>query len=173
MSTDPKAYDSEPLHLFYRNPEKNSYAAPSRPTAVLGVHVAHKGFQAGSCLGFGIGTLVMLVRGRRGLKLLRGLTKVVAGTSTFGSAIGVSMAANKIQSLPKSEQQDGIEDRAFRIFHNRKQNRVDRFSCIGMGAGVVGGCLLLGLTPSAVVGGAGLGSVGAIVAHVAIPFEDE
>jgi len=80
----------------------------------------HKGLQLGGAIGASSSVLLALA-GPRGFRFVKRLVQITALTSTAGMATGVGGAVKKISSLPESEQQDGIEDRAFRIFHNRKQ----------------------------------------------------
>mmetsp|Transcript_33072 Transcript_33072/g.46161 ORF Transcript_33072/g.46161 Transcript_33072/m.46161 type:complete len:136 (+) Transcript_33072:266-673(+) len=121
----------------------------------------HKGLQLGGAIGASSSVLLALA-GPRGFRFVKRLVQITALTSTAGMATGVGGAVKKISSLPESEQQDGIEDRAFRIFHNRKQNLVDRYSCVGVGMGMIGGTVVCGLSLSGLIGGAGLGAAAAI-----------
>jgi len=42
------------------------------------------------------------------------------------------------------------------------QNLVDRYSCVGVGMGMIGGTVVCGLSLSGLIGGAGLGAAAAI-----------
>eukprot|EP00471_Norrisiella_sphaerica_P002940 CAMPEP_0184480812 /NCGR_PEP_ID=MMETSP0113_2-20130426/2323_1 /TAXON_ID=91329 /ORGANISM="Norrisiella sphaerica, Strain BC52" /LENGTH=176 /DNA_ID=CAMNT_0026859537 /DNA_START=199 /DNA_END=729 /DNA_ORIENTATION=- len=169
---DPKAVDDELMHVFYRNLDEKSYAAPSRASLVLGFHVAHKGLQAGGCAALA-SSAILAVMGPRGFKFFKRLTQISAITTTGGILSGLGLATKKIKSLPESEQQDGIEDRAFRIFHNRKQNQVDRYSLFGIGTGMIGGTVVMGLSYTGLIGGAGLGAAVGVLTCVATRTPDE
>lgn len=136
------------------DPSKNSLAH-------LASHVLQKGFQAGSVIGVLVVAPIMCYRSRS--VSLATINKAAAYSSCVGTVLSGTMLAAKMQSMD----QEGLEDRVYRLHYNAGQNRVDRFCQMG---GVVGGlaaATLVSSTPVQMIGGAAVGSFLAVGAHAA------
>jgi hypothetical protein len=148
-----------------------------RPHARLRLrfHIAEKGLQVGALLGPVAATVVHLIKQRT----LVGLDLAHLGRSAaIGSGLmcGVSIMAGEVQYAtaehyltPKMRisglDDDGIEDRVYRLHFNRGQNRVDKFAA----AGAVGGLVAYGAMKrdgKSAVGMMALGYGLGVIAHV-------
>eukprot|EP00208_Stichococcus_sp_RCC1054_P005581 CAMPEP_0206135778 /NCGR_PEP_ID=MMETSP1473-20131121/1045_1 /ASSEMBLY_ACC=CAM_ASM_001109 /TAXON_ID=1461547 /ORGANISM="Stichococcus sp, Strain RCC1054" /LENGTH=175 /DNA_ID=CAMNT_0053527863 /DNA_START=351 /DNA_END=878 /DNA_ORIENTATION=+ len=146
-------------------------AALEGNTQRLYVHVLRRGFELGAFGGIVIG-VPLLIRKRQANLAAQGVPILTAALQRIGSsalwtsaATGVGTAA-MIQFKPVD--QEGIDDRGYRLFYNERQNRTDRFSQVGV---LVGGAVAAALArpwaPGLLVGGAAIGAAAGVLAHVA------
>eukprot|EP00954_Amorphochlora_amoebiformis_P019472 1332899-Amorphochlora_amoeboformis.AAC.2 len=151
------------LHIFFRSIDPNSHAYPGYPTATLSSHVLLKGFQLGGFLALFTAPAYAIL----GYKDWAKLTARAAGySSIIFTSIGGIMLCAKIWSM--EDRKDGIEDRAYRIYYNQRQNSFDQASIVGATAGLImGRGLRIGGMET--LGVCGLASAGAILALRAAP----
>ena len=137
-------------------------------------HVTEKGFQLGSV----VGTAIVAPLAARRLKKNNGslagagptVLRAVATAALTGAALSAAIGAARVSSLKSSLSDDdfatGMQDRAYRLHYNRGQVRTDLFCEVGMAVG--GTAAMLAVSPAAwcVLGGAAMGSVGGLLAHV-------
>lgn len=99
-------------------------------------------------------------------------SRSILWSSLLGTGVGTAVAAERLHSLPA----DGVADRAYRLWFNAGQSRVDRSSAVG--AAVGGTSIMLwvagqgtggvALLPAAAVAmGFGLGTVAGVGMEVA------
>jgi hypothetical protein len=67
----------------------------------------------------------------------------------------------------KDMDQEGLEDRVYRLHYNKGQNRTDLFSQIGAAGGIGATAAMLKAAPLQVLGGAAVGTAVGVAAHVA------
>ncbi|KXZ44118.1 hypothetical protein GPECTOR_73g639 [Gonium pectorale] len=145
----------------------DEYVSPSSPAGYLMWHIIKKGWQAGSVVGVAavLPTMYLIRKVRDPTALLRALG--------YSAAIGT--AATGTLGVLKCTQidQEGFEDRAYRLHYNQGQNRTDAFSAAGAAVGLAAAALLLprGAPPlSYAMAAAGVSAVGTalgVAAHVA------
>ncbi|KNC85511.1 hypothetical protein SARC_02312 [Sphaeroforma arctica JP610] len=131
-------------------------------TEKLMAHIAVKGFQLGSVLGLLVVSPVALVRTGRWP------SRAKIGTWTMtGSVIGaIGASALGLGKKSTFETPEEIEDRVYRLRHNKGQLRTDRFWACGAVIGMLGGAAL----GSGVVGGLGLGQTFGTLAHIGTSY---
>lgn len=128
---------------FDRKIDEASYDAtslPTHPARVLSVHVAQKGFQAGSLAGLFLG--VPLVGYLRKIPLRSAWMRTMVPAPFIGGVVTLSMLYALDYSKPMGV--DGVDDRAFRIMNNTGQVKVDKYSTVGAAVGAAVGAISLG-----------------------------
>eukprot|EP01040_Poterioochromonas_malhamensis_P019291 gene19291-22753_t len=109
---------------------------PEYPGRVLFGHVTMKGMQLGSVLGcFSIPVVALVRKQSVGLSARTVFPLTVVG--------GLSIAYGKLYNsyLDGKLDADGVDDRAYRIIHNRGQVKVDQYTALGAMVGVFAGIL--------------------------------
>mmetsp|Transcript_9098 Transcript_9098/g.16370 ORF Transcript_9098/g.16370 Transcript_9098/m.16370 type:complete len:177 (-) Transcript_9098:39-569(-) len=154
--------------------EESDFDASVHPHWGLFKHVAVKGYQAGSLIS--LVAAVPILGFTTGLSL-NGILKWTAVGSFLGTGFSSTLGMFKINGL----QLDQVEDRVYRLHFNEGQVRVDKFSFYGasigavaFGAKEVSSVLKTSKLDSnsmksiglAVLGGAALGTVTAVVSHI-------
>lgn len=120
--------------------EKYSAAElPAYPARVLIAHVGMKGLQVGSTAGLFIG--VPLISYLRKIPVGVSWTRVMMASPVVGSVATLSLLYAKHYNTPMDE--DGVDDRAFRIMNNKGQVQADRYSIIGASVGAAFGAVAL------------------------------
>ena len=115
---------------FSRKINKDKYTSedlPEYPARTLAIHVGLKGVQAGSTLGLLLG--VPFATYWKKFPVQAAWLKIMAPAPFVGCAVSLMMLAAKHLSTPMDD--DGVDDRAFRILNNIGQVTVDRYSMIG------------------------------------------
>mmetsp|Transcript_93743 Transcript_93743/g.183802 ORF Transcript_93743/g.183802 Transcript_93743/m.183802 type:complete len:176 (-) Transcript_93743:29-556(-) len=112
----------------------DSTELPTYPVRTFVGHVAMKGVQAGSILGLAIG--VPLIAYLRKMPISKAWLKVMPIAPIIGTIGSLSLLYGKNATTPFGS--DGIDDRAFRIMHNKGQVKVDKYSVVGSVLGM--GC---------------------------------
>lgn len=135
---------------------------PEFPARVLLGHITMKGMQLGSVLGCFSIPIVALVR-----KQPVGLTaRTVFPLTVMG---GLTVAYGKLYKtyLDGKLDNDGVDDRAYRILHNKGQVKVDQYTAIGAMVGVIAGIAVSRGRPGSTLSSACFGIACGIVSHVA------
>lgn len=120
-----------------RKIDSTKYSAtdlPSYPVRTLVGHVALKGIQAGAVIGLVAG--VPLISYLRKLPFSQAWRRVMPITPIIGgmATLGLLYAKNLNEQMGAN----GIDDRAYRILHNKGQVKVDQRSIVG---GAIGAAL--------------------------------
>ncbi|KAI8466425.1 MAG: hypothetical protein J3K34DRAFT_433877 [Monoraphidium minutum] len=131
-------------------------------------HIAHKGFQAGSLIGLlGVAPALAL---RAGAVTADLVTRGAAYGALGGVALSLVLGVGKRATMDR----EGVEDRVYRLHHNKSQGRVDALCSVGSTVGLAAAALLLhqgasGRHPPAInlLGGAAAGCVAGLIAHMA------
>lgn len=135
---------------------------PEYPGRVLFGHVTMKGMQLGSVLGcFSIPVVAVVRKQSVGLAARTVFPLTVVG--------GLSIAYGKLYKsyLDGKLDADGVDDRAYRIIHNRGQVKVDQYTALGAMVGVFAGILISKGRPGSTLSSACLGIVCGITSHLA------
>ncbi|WIA30233.1 hypothetical protein OEZ86_000324 [Tetradesmus obliquus] len=152
------------------------FDATQSPGLHLYKHILEKGFQLGSILGVGVVaparaayTALWLKQPVEPLSLTR-----TAGATTLGAFVIVAIAgAVRVSKLD----QDGLEDRAYRLHYNKGQNRTDLFAQAGAVSGLAASAALLRGAASAsalhYLGYSAAGAAGGILLHVLTQPKEE
>eukprot|EP00877_Chromochloris_zofingiensis_P012775 jgi/Chrzof1/7751/Cz02g35130.t1 len=139
---------------------------PSQSAALrLYSHILQKGFQAGSIIGVGI--VAPILAYRQGSLDLALLTRAAGRGALWGTAATAVLGALKISQTD----QEGLEDRVYRLHYNEGQNRTDLFAQVGAVVGFAAGAALLGVgktAPINFVGSAALGATAVLIGGVYI-----
>eukprot|EP00210_Caulerpa_lentillifera_P001056 g1019.t1 len=139
------------------DPSKNS-------TFLLFRHITLKGTQLGSLVGCGLVLPLLTARGYfRGAPLnsqsaLKALTYSSIGGVIAADAFGVYKYIGM--------DQEGIEDRVYRLHYNEGQNRCDLFSLISGGLGAAAVPFILNRSPFSIIGAFTVGSAIGTIAHI-------
>ena len=122
------------------NPEKYSATElPAYPARVLITHVGMKGLQLGSTAGLIVG--VPLLSYLRKIPVGTSWTRVMIASPVVGGIATLSLLYAKHYNSPMDE--DGVDDRAFRLINNKGQVQSDRYSIIGASVGAAFGAVAL------------------------------
>ncbi|KAG2483971.1 hypothetical protein HYH03_017216 [Edaphochlamys debaryana] len=97
--------------------------------------------------------------------LLRALGYSCLGGMTASGTLG----AVKFSSIDE----EGFEDRAYRLFYNKGQNRTDGFAAIGAAVGFAAAAVLARQSGLGALGGAAVGTAVGVAAHVATQPAEE
>lgn len=122
------------------------------PLAEVYRHTLLRGAGIGSLVATVIGVPFLLYRGARGVQLFKRLGKgSLLGTGIGASGIGV-------QTYLRLRDQTDIQvwDRAYRLRHNEKQVRVDKWMYAGLAVGGLAGSLLTAPRMMAAIYGASM-----------------
>lgn len=111
---------------------------PTYPVRTVVGHVALKGVQAGSILGLVVG--VPLVSYLRKMPLKQAWVRSMTVSPILGTMAALTMLYAKHYNEPMGE--EGIDDRAYRIMHNKGQVRTDQYGMTGAAIGVAIGTLV-------------------------------
>ena len=149
---------------FNRKINREKYTSddlPAYPARILTIHVGIKGIQAGSVIGLVAG--VPIVSYLKKIPLRTAWFKVMPEAPLIGCAVALSLLAAKHLHTPMDE--DGVDDRAFRIVNNAGQVKVDRYSFIVGGIGAaVGAVTIRGFRP--ILASSATGVAFGVVFHV-------
>ena len=134
-------FDCKAMNLN-RIVDSKSYTAddmPVYPARTLMKHCAMKGLQMGSVFGVIAIPVISLLRRRE-------LVKSWKSNMPFYSLIGVGVGLSALYGSVYYKKIDvaGVDDRAYRIIHNKSQNEVDGYSHYGAIAGATLGILSTG-----------------------------
>ena len=131
----PLALSTLKLMDFDRKIDSRKYGdedLPTYPARTLGIHVATKGAQIGSLFGVLLATPAVAKFSK---KPVCSAWRIAVPISTvLGTTVALSMLYKKEVSGVLTE--EGVDDRAYRIFHNTNQRKVDRYSSIGAVSGM-------------------------------------
>jgi hypothetical protein len=121
---------------IFRKVDQSSYSSemPEYPTLVLLKHLAYRGMQVGAVVG------LLSVPPLKYLKkkwTVSYIFRTVVPAVSYGMGVG-AMAIPYAKGLDA----DGIDDRAYRLAHNEKQNRLDFYSTWGLAIGASAATLL-------------------------------
>eukprot|EP00882_Tetradesmus_deserticola_P005804 GHRQ01006111.1.p1 GENE.GHRQ01006111.1~~GHRQ01006111.1.p1 ORF type:complete len:160 (+),score=40.05 GHRQ01006111.1:417-896(+) len=149
--------------------DSEEYDTTRSPGFDLYVHILQKGFQLGSVLGVGAVAPARAAYTSLWLKqpVDPSLLARTAGATTLGAFTLVAVAgAVRVSNID----QDGLEDRAYRLHYNQGQNRTDVFAQAGAAAGLAAGAALLRGAAHAsalhYLGCSSVGAAGGILLHV-------
>jgi hypothetical protein len=106
---------------------------PVYPAKTLAGHVATKGAQLGSVVGLFVATPAVMKL--RKMPLIAAWAVAVPVSAAVGTSIALGMLYNKHYSGILDN--DGVDDRAYRIYHNPGQRTVDRYSAYGATTGLL------------------------------------
>lgn len=125
---------------IYRKSDQTKYPAgdmPEYPARILLQHVLEKGVQSGAVVAlFGLTPAYAYYAH---IPMAQSWLKFVPLSPLFGSLVAVGMIHAK-NNFGEAFTDEGVDDRAYRIAHNEKQTKVDKYSQIGAIAGAtVGG----------------------------------
>ena len=140
---------SEALNIF-RKADQSQYTdpVPTYPGRYLAIHVATKGLQLGSIVGL---VLTPIIAWRRKKAIVDVWRNFVPGATIVGTTFTSSMLYG--MDLKGGLTIPGVDDRAYRIAHNKGQVKVDQYSLIGFGTGAVVGTIVGGaIVPLACTG---------------------
>lgn len=122
----------------------SSTELPTYPVRTLVGHVAIKGVQAGAFLGLVVG--VPVISYLRKLPLKQAWRKVMPIAPVVGTFLSLAGLYGLNYSKPMGV--DGIDDRAFRIMHNKGQVSQDQCSIVGGAVGAAFGTVVVpGVVP--------------------------
>ena len=127
--------------VFFRKINDQKYTdadLPMYPVKTLVTHVAMKGVQLGSI--FGLVFVTPAVAFYRKVNPLTAWSRVMPIYPFVGMAITMSMLYGKHQQGILDE--DGVDDRAYRIHHNAGQTAADKYSTLGAAAGAAAGAVI-------------------------------
>jgi hypothetical protein len=113
--------------------------APSYPVRTLVGHIAMKGVQVGAVAGLFVG--VPLISFLRKLPMSTAWRRVMFVAPIIGSA--TALAGLGLLDYSKPMGSEGIDDRAYRIKHNKAQNRVDNRTVVGAAVGAAVGTVVV------------------------------
>ena len=107
---------------------------PEHPARKLIIHVAVKGLQLGSVLGFFVLTPAVAYYYRRRISIKDAFRYTVPVSTIFGGILTLGMLYGKYYQGDLNSN-EGTDDRAYRLHKNVGQNQVDRYSFIGFMSG--------------------------------------
>lgn len=120
-----------------RKIDKQKYTdsdVPLYPARTLISHVAVKGLQLGSLVG--IGGVVPFFAFYRKMPFPAAFRTLVPFSSALGCAASLALLYGKAYS-GELDSDDSVDDRAYRIYKNEGQNKVDTYSFIGAMSGIL------------------------------------
>lgn len=124
------------FHRKINSQKYGDYDLPVYPARTLAAHVAAKGLQAGALIGLLVATPAVMKFGKK--SIYSSWSIAVPVSATLGCSIALGMLYGKYINGQLTE--DGVDDRAYRIYHHAGQRKVDRYSAVG---GVAGLCSVI------------------------------
>ena len=120
----------------FRNPETDDLEAPLYPARTVLLHVATKSLQLGSALGLACSPLVALYS-------RRSIGEAIRISVNRSSLVLVVLTSGVMAARTYSGHFDGmsVDDRAYRIVHNKGQRQLDAWSAQAACGGLVFGAL--------------------------------
>ncbi|GMH40876.1 hypothetical protein BSKO_08780 [Bryopsis sp. KO-2023] len=136
----------------------------SWPGARLYSHVLQKGWQAGGTIGVAVVAPIAafgMYRSGKSFDVEKILT-------LLGRSAGVGVGLSGLMCTAKyvGMDQDGLEDRVYRLHYNEGQNRVDQFAGAGTFLGGLLAASFVSKVPAVVLGGGAAGAFAGVLAHI-------
>eukprot|EP01035_Chromulina_nebulosa_P021710 gene21710-28094_t len=141
---------------------------PEYPARTLFIHVLSKGVQVGSAFGLLITPIYSLTRKK---PLVQTWRLIMPATSIAFTVISLGLLYGK--DLQGQLTVAGVDDRAYRIKNNKKQNEVDRETLAGGTIGAIAGAVLTQRAWSAVIPSISTGIALGLVYHISKPYVND